>query len=227
MRRLGLGRGKTVVDLGAGTGKLTRALADAGARVVAVEPLEEMRAMLERIVPEAQALAGTAEEIPLAEGSADGVTVAQAFHWFDHDRALAEIHRVLRPGGALALIWNTRDLDDPLQARLDELLAAPRGTAPRQVERGWRAAVEASPLFAAIEERTFPWEQPMTRAGLVERVASTSFVAQLPEAERSGLLESAARLADDLPEPFPFRYRADVFVIPRAGDEPGGDDGPR
>jgi ubiquinone/menaquinone biosynthesis C-methylase UbiE len=219
VRRLGLGRGKTVVDLGAGTGKLTRALADAGARVVAVEPLEEMRSMLERVVPEAQAVAGTAEDMPLDESSADAVTVAQAFHWFDHELALAEIHRVLRPGGWLALIWNTRDLADPFQKRLDELLAAPRGGAPRQIERGWRATVDASPLFGELEERVFPWEQPMTRSGLRERIESTSFVAQLPDDERARLLEAAVALADGLPEPFAFRYRTDVFLIPRAGED--------
>ncbi len=220
MRRLGLGRGKTVVDIGAGTGKLTRALADAGARVIAVEPLEEMRSMLERVVPEAQALAGTAEGIPLPDASVDGATAAQAFHWFDHERALVEIHRVLRPGGALALIWNSRDLDDPFQVRLDELLAAPRGTAPRQVGRGWRSVVESSPLFGELEERSFRWEQAMTRAGLSERIASTSFVAQLPEEEQVRLLAAARLLADDRsePEPFPFRYRADVFVVRRAED---------
>ena len=92
--RLRLGPGRTVVDLAAGTGKLTRELVRTGAEVIAVEPLAEMRAELP---PEATALEGTAEAIPLGDGSADAVTVAQAFHWFDAEPALAEIHRVLRP----------------------------------------------------------------------------------------------------------------------------------
>ena len=91
--QLGLRAGRTVLDLAAGTGKLTRALVETGAEVVAVEPVDEMRAQLEAAVPAARALAGTAEEIPLADGAVDAVTVAQAFHWFDRDAAFTEIHR--------------------------------------------------------------------------------------------------------------------------------------
>ncbi len=120
--RLGLEPGRVVVDLAAGTGKLTRRLVPSGARVVAVEPLPEMRAQLERIVPAADIVPGTAEELPLPDASADAVTVGQAFHWFDPEPAIAEIARVLRPGGALAPVWNIRDLSDPFQAELDELL---------------------------------------------------------------------------------------------------------
>ena len=98
-----------VVDLGAGTGKLTRSLVALGHRVTAVEPLEEMLAQLRASVPAARALTGGAEAIPLPDASIDVVTCAQAFHWFDHDRALAEIARVLRPGGRIALVWNMRD----------------------------------------------------------------------------------------------------------------------
>src|SRR5262249_23471773 len=97
---------RDIVDLGAGTGKLTRGLLALGHRVVAVEPLAEMRGELERAVPGARALAGSAEAIPLQDGAADAVTTAQAFHWFDHAKALPEIARVLRRGGRLALVWN-------------------------------------------------------------------------------------------------------------------------
>ncbi|HEX5028163.1 MAG TPA: class I SAM-dependent methyltransferase, partial [Gaiellaceae bacterium] len=96
-----------VVDLGAGTGKLTRILVAHGHRVVAVEPLDAMRSELEAAVPGAHALAGSAEAIPLEDASADVVTSAQAFHWFDHDAALPEIARVLRPDGRIALVWNS------------------------------------------------------------------------------------------------------------------------
>ena len=127
LARTGVGEGDTIVDLGAGTGKLTRLLAPSGARIVAVEPIPEMRAHIDV----GEAIDGTAEAIPLPNASAVLVTVAQAFHWFDHDRALPEIHRVLRPEGALALFWNMRDLDDPVQRGVEELLAA----VPRPAER--------------------------------------------------------------------------------------------
>src|ERR687892_898838 len=108
-RILRLEPGRTVLDLAAGTAKLTRALVPTGARLVAVEPVAAMRAKLAESLPEARVLAGTAERIPLVDGSVDAVAVAQAFHWFDGDEALAEIHRVLRPGGRLGLVWNMRD----------------------------------------------------------------------------------------------------------------------
>ena len=117
----------TVLDLGAGTGKLTRVLAARYAHVIAVEPLDGMRGILERVVPEVEALPGSAERIPLDDASVDAVFAAQAFHWFDHDRAIPEIARVLRPGGVLALVWNGPDESraNPLPADylayLDEL----------------------------------------------------------------------------------------------------------
>src|SRR5262249_19575551 len=112
---LPLGGDAAVLDLGAGTGKLTRVLARRYRDVTAVEPLANMRAMLERMVPGVTALAGAAERIPLDDGSVDGVFAAQAFHWFDKAVALPEIARVLRPGGIVALVWNqgNDELPDP------------------------------------------------------------------------------------------------------------------
>ncbi|MCU1502912.1 MAG: methyltransferase, partial [Ilumatobacteraceae bacterium] len=101
--------GGRVLDLAAGTGKLTRALVDRGCEVVAVEPLANMRAQLADVLPAVALLDGTAEAIPLPDASIDSVFVGQAFHWFDQPAALAEIHRVLRPGGGLGLIWNDED----------------------------------------------------------------------------------------------------------------------
>jgi SAM-dependent methyltransferase len=213
--RLDLRRGRSVVDLGAGTGKLTRLLADTGARVVAVEPLAEMRETLERVVPEAESLEGTAEAIPLGDASADAVTAAQSFHWFDAVTAVGEIYRVLRPGGAVGLVWNMRDVTDPLQARLEELLAPLRQPRLADLPWDWQAVVEESPFFTRPTRTSFPWAQRMTRDDLVDRVSSTSFVAQLTEEDRDRLLEDARALVDHLEEPFPFRYRADVYVFRR------------
>ena len=115
---------RRVLDLAAGTGKLTRSLVAAGHDVVAVEPAEEMLAHLRAAVPAAEALVGTAEAIPLPDASVDAVTVAQAFHWFDPPAALREIARVLRPDGALGLVWNTRDEREPWVRRLGELIGS-------------------------------------------------------------------------------------------------------
>jgi len=210
--RAGLGPGRTVVDVGAGTGKLTRLLVPTGARVVAVEPVAAMRARLREAVPEADALDGTAEELPLADGAADAVTVAQAFHWFDHDRALPELHRVLRAGGALVLVWNMRDVEHPLQRGLEDLLAPLR----RIADAGsvdWRGALARSGLFGEPEEASFRHEQRLTVDGLCERVASTSFVATMAPAERDELIARVRALADGLDEPFAFPYVTEVSIV--------------
>lgn len=212
---LSLAPGRTVVDLAAGTGKLTRCLLRSGARVIAVEPLPEMRAVLVEAVPGIEVLVGTAEALPLADAAVDAVAVGQAFHWFDPEPAVAEIARVLRPGGALALVWNVRDLSDPLQQALQELVAPYRQRAPSEHEQPWKAAFAGSASFGPVELSSFPWEQPSTAAGLVDRFASVSFIAALQERERAALLERVRGLAAGLAEPFAFRYRTDVYVYAR------------
>jgi ubiquinone/menaquinone biosynthesis C-methylase UbiE len=208
--RLGAESGARVVDLAAGTGKLSRALRAAGAEVIAVEPLPRMRALID---PPIRAIDGTAERIPLPNGSADAVTVGQAFHWFDGERALAEIHRVLRPGGHLALVWNVRLMDDTAQAAIEELIAPYTGEIPRHRSGEWRAPIEATELFGPLEERSFPNQQRLDANGLADRVASTSAIAALDSPERGALLERIRALAAD--EPLTLRYRCDVQVARR------------
>jgi SAM-dependent methyltransferase len=213
LMRTGVGEGDTIVDLAAGTGKLTRLLAPSGAHVIAVEPVPEMRAL----IGVGEVLDGTAEEIPLVDGSAVLVTVAQAFHWFDLDRALPEIHRVLRPDGHLALVWNMRDLEDPLQRAVEDLLRPFRGrVAYAQREGSWSVeALAASPLFGDVETAEFRYEQRFTVHDLVDRVASTSFVAAMSEDERLPLLERVRALGDDRREPFSFPYLTEVHLFRR------------
>jgi SAM-dependent methyltransferase len=183
--------------------------------VVAVEPLAEMRAQLERAVPGVEVVSGTAEALPLADASADAVTVGQAFHWFDAERAAAEIARVLRPGGALALVWNVRDLDDALQERINQVLLPVRGETPSEHEQPWRVPLAESASYGPEEERSFPWVARHTTAELLERIASVSFVARLEPGPRGELLARVADVVGDQPQPFAFRYRTDVYVYPR------------
>lgn len=192
----------TVLDLAAGTGKLTRLLAASGATVIAVEPVAEMRAALPASV---EVLDGTAERIPLPDAAAELVTVAQAFHWFDGDAALVEIHRVLRPGGRLALLWNRRIEDDPVNRAISTLLEPHRAGVPTHSHDGWRAAFERTSLFGPLEEHSFPNAQRLDADGLADRVGSISFVASLPDAERAEVITAARSLAATGPVTIPYR----------------------
>ena len=211
--RLGIGPGRDVLDLAAGTGKLTRQLVPLGARIVAVEPIDAMRAELERAVPGVEALAGTAEAIPLADGSVDAVTCAQAAHWFRADEAVREIRRVLRPGGGLALLWNVRDLDDPKHARVDELLA-PHRSEFLSGEEHWRA------VLGPTEHRTWRHEQRLTLEEYVDRVASTSFVGAMTAERRGGFLNEVRAALSGFPEPLEIRYLTEVYVCEALGTNP-------
>jgi SAM-dependent methyltransferase len=210
-----LGPGRTVADVGAGTGKLTRLLGASGARVVAVEPIAEMRALIDGAD---EVLDGTAENLPLADGAADVITVAQAFHWFDLDKALPELHRVIAPGGSLVLFWNMRDLENPLQRGVEDLLRPLRGYVVGQQEGYWRGPLAESGLFGGPVTGNFSYEQRFTTDDLCDRVASTSFVAAMDADEREELLARVHALAHDLAEPFPFPYLTEVLVIPRSSD---------
>ena len=179
-----------VVDLGAGTGKLTRSLVDLGHRVTAVEPLPEMLDQLRVAVPEATAVEGGAEAIPLPAESADVVTVAQAFHWFDHGPALVEIARVLRPGGRIALVWNVRDESEPYGGRAERCDGGEDGR-----RHGCRSTpIDASGLFGPVERATFSHVQEVDRETLQELVRSRSYCAVLSEEERAPVLQNV----DDL-----------------------------
>jgi len=210
---LGIDAGSTVVDLAAGTGKVTALLVPTGARLVAVEPVAEMRETLARTVPSAEVHNGTAEEIPLPDGFAHAVTVAQAFHWFDADRALAEISRVLQPEGGLGLLWNRRDESVPWVHEMSTVLEwrerYPNISNYDRVD--WSAIVGRSGLFTDVQQATYPYEQELDRGGLAERVRSVSYIASMASGERERLVEKVLRLVDDQPERFPLPYSTLVF----------------
>jgi SAM-dependent methyltransferase len=208
---LGLGSGSTIVDLGAGTGKLTRALLATGGRVVAVEPGDAMRAELERALPEVEALRGAAESIPLPDGGVDCVAIGQAFHWFRHDEALPELHRVLRPGGGLGLLWNSRDDDKPVQKEISELISpfVPPGRPGRE---HWADVLRESPLFTDPEEAHFPWVQQLDADGLAARIGSVSFVAAASASARAELDTRLREVAARLGGVVDFPYVTDVYV---------------
>ena len=196
---LPLERHATVLDLAAGTGKLTRVLVGRYARVIAVEPLDGMRGILERVVPEADARAGTAEQIPLPDRSVHGVFVAQAFHWFPHDAALAEIARVLVPSGVLCIVWNEPDpsrpspLPDAARAYLDELRAE---LAAFDSETPFADVVARGP-FGEVHEHAVQHDHVLDRAGLLDNARSVSWIASRADADRDAVLR---RLGSLLPE---------------------------
>jgi ubiquinone/menaquinone biosynthesis C-methylase UbiE len=199
---LDLGPDSVVVDLAAGTGKLTRDLVGRFARVIAVEPLAEMRAQLEHQVPEAEALDGTAERIPVAGASADAVLVAQAFHWFDGRRALDEFARVLRPGRGIGLLWNTtpwENRETPWFALLDDLLERRRvdlATLRRHASGRWRYAFDGEARFEPLAEAMFDNPRRMTTEEFIDGFASRSYVAVLDPDDRAALLAEVAELLE-------------------------------
>lgn len=209
--RCGIGPGATVLDLAAGTGIFTSLLVPSGARVVAVEPVESMRAK----IADAEVLDGTAESIPLPDGSVDAVTVAQAFHWFRFDDALAEIARVLRPGGSLALLWNRRDESEPWVARMSHVIGWRAHMISEYDRTDWPAVLGRSGAFGPVEHRTFSWQHMVDRELLAERVRSVSYVAALAAEEQEALVTEVLALVDDFVEPFPLPYNTMVWCTTR------------
>ncbi|HEX4010875.1 MAG TPA: methyltransferase domain-containing protein [Solirubrobacteraceae bacterium] len=191
---LGLGLGRRVVDLAAGTGKLTRALAGLGADLVAVEPVAGMRAQLERAVPGVEALEGTAERMPFPDGDVDAVVVAQAFHWFDIPAAAAEIHRVLSADGGLGIIRNEWDESVGWVTEMRELIRARAGRPPRNHQRDWAAGLEATGLFTSLSERVVANPIRVDADTLAARIGSMSYIAMMDEEQRTALLDDIREL---------------------------------
>jgi SAM-dependent methyltransferase len=175
---------RRVLDVGAGTGKLTRGLVDAGHEVVAVEPDAGMRAAFAAAVPGIEILEGSAEELPVPDGTFDAVTAGQAFHWFEA-RALPEIARVLRPGGLLGVVVNLRDTSEPWVAELARILRHPEADA--EIET-------FGPLFGRVEEASFRHSMAIDVAALLGLVSSRSYTIVMPADERDAMLAEVETL---------------------------------
>jgi SAM-dependent methyltransferase len=219
-QELEIERRSLVLDLGAGTGKLTRLLIPTGARVVALEPVEAMRLRFTEILAGVPVVGGMAEALPFPDETFDAVVAAQAFHWFQADRALAEVSRVLRPWGRLGLLWNVRNETVPWVKELTRIIEPHEARAPREHWKTWRESFSRSDHFGTLHQRRFQHEQRLGAEGLVERVASMSFIASLPAEERDSVFGQVRHLAASHPdlagrEEFALPYITDLYWCTR------------
>lgn len=214
VRVAGLSPSSTVLEVGAGTGKLTRVLVDEFAEVVAVEPDPHMRSWFAALCPRAALLAGAAEALPVANASVDAVFVAEAFHWFNHQLAVAELARVLRPGGALVLMWNRpAGRPEPPITAVEKLLEPlwpkdidmPLDLDPSRFAyaREWPRAFERSP-FEPLQESTFANARAVGRDELVAFFGSMGWIGGLAEDEARRLLDEVRSRLDHREYRLPF-----------------------
>ena len=206
---LDLEAGARVLDVGAGTGKLTRGLVALGFEVAAVEPGAPMLDQLRVAVPEAEAFEGPAESIPLPDANVDAAFAGQAFHWFDSARALPELHRVIRPGGGLALLWNWWDERDPLQRELGRLI----GYAGHQPYR--EEELPGTPWFGELGRTVVETSQEGTPDGLVGYLSTASAFLTAEPREREETLRAVHGLASSYGESFPLPRLTYVFAFDR------------
>lgn len=227
VRVLGIGPGRTVVDLGAGTGKFTRLLVATGARVIAVEPQAAMRAELAALAdaPSFEIVDGSAEAIPLPDASVDVVCAATAFHWFDHDVAMPEIARVVRDGGGLGLVWNERDERVPWVREMTEIIRWD-GYRPYGVDYEWQPVIELGGYFTYRGRVHLPYAQLLDRESFIDRVCSISYISTMSDEARAPVLARCAELVAGFDEPFELPYQCDVIWASRgdrdARDAPAG-----
>jgi SAM-dependent methyltransferase len=215
-KHLSIDSASHVLELGAGTGKLTRLLVPLGCHITAVEPVEGMRRKFASLLPEVFLMAGTAESLPLEAETVDVVLVATAFHWFDYAKALVEIHRVLKPGGWLGLLWNVRDESAPWVAQLAKIIEPYEGDTPRYKTFQWKKVFDETVLFTPLQKTEFPFIQMGNIQTVLDRTRSVSFVAALKPIEQEKVLDAVRQMLEidygvkpqavlDIP------YRTDLF----------------
>lgn len=207
---------RTVVDVGAGTGILTRALVALGHRLIAVEPDDAMRAQLSAKLPAVDARRGTAEAIPLEDMAAGAVVAGQAYHWFDREKAHPEIARVLRPGGTFAPIWNIRDESEPWVAELSRIADRLAGRGGDHAHAAWMDDADFGPHFAAAERAVFSHAVQMDAGSLLAMMRTRSYYLTAPAAARHGFDAAVRRLLTDLPATFAVPYLTVAYRARRA-----------
>lgn len=217
---LGIAAHSSVVDLGAGTGKFTRLLRPLTDQLLAVEPVEPMRQQFAHSHPDTPVVHGTAEALPLVDASVDVLVCAQAFHWFANQPALAQIHRVLKPGGRLGLVWNVRDESVDWVAEITRIITPYEGDTPRFHTGDWRLPFKGE-YFAQPELTCFNY----THAGdaetvIMKRFLSVSFIAALPEADKAVVSEQLRELIQTHPalrgrETIEFPYQTQAYLCRR------------
>ncbi|WNJ82462.1 class I SAM-dependent methyltransferase [Pseudomonas canadensis] len=210
----------SVIDLGAGTGKFTRLLSTLAPTLIAVEPVAAMGAQLTKLLPDVRLVNGTAESIPLPAASADAVVCAQAFHWFSTEAALAEIHRVLKPGGRLGLVWNVRDESVDWVAAITDIITPYEGDTPRFHTGRWHEAFTGE-YFSEPEMTCFPYSHVGSpQEVIMHRFLSVSFIAALPEASKAVVTAQLQALIDTHPslkgrDTVAFPYQTQAYVCHR------------
>lgn len=205
-----------VLELGSGTGKFTRLARQRTRRLLATDPSPAMRKHLRTSAPELNVLGTAAEHIALTDASIDAVICAQAFHWFEGERALKEVHRVLRRGGHFGLIWNVRDENADWIGELTHIMDPYSGEAPRYRTSAWKAVFENSTQFSALRHEAYRHVVRCDRATILDRVGSISFIANLPDREHTSVLTQVGHLLSTHPETrnleqYDFPYRSDLF----------------
>jgi ubiquinone/menaquinone biosynthesis C-methylase UbiE len=213
---LGVGPGDSVLDLAAGTGKLTTALVRYGFDVIAVEPQDPLRRVLIEKVGADRVRGGVAEQIPLADGSVAAVMIADAFHWFDRPRALAEIRRVLAPGGGLALFNTVPDWTGASWAHeLGTLIAGARPEHPNFDGKPWQELVREAPGFAEPRQIRVTTYSAADTEGVLAHMASISWIAGLPGPERADVLARMRAIVQGGETPEQFALHVDVGLSER------------
>jgi ubiquinone/menaquinone biosynthesis C-methylase UbiE len=219
IEQLSVPPGGTVVDLAAGTGKLTRELVARELNVVAVEPVAGMRETFSKAVPGVPIVDGTAEAMPFGDHGVDAITAAQAAHWFDAARAVVEMHRVLRTGGRIGLIWNVRDESHDWVREVTKIIDPYEraNKVPRYRHGAWRPAFDDSDLIRPVAQTTFSHAQVVTLDDFLERFTSCSFIAVLDEETREEVLGELRALVETHPDlkgkdTFEHPYVAEVYV---------------